>query len=127
MIFTAGIFGFKLDEVKGKDAYIENALEKELAYLKSFDADRLVAGFREVNKLRPKSEKYPGWEVTEIRGHSLGHYLTAAAQGVAQTGDAQLKENLDYIVAELAVSQLNSGYLSAFPEVLFDNVENKKP
>ena len=124
---TKGIFGFKLDEVKGKDAYIENALEKELAYLKSFDADRLVAGFREVNKLRPKSEKYPGWEVTEIRGHSLGHYLTAAAQGVAQTGDAQLKENLDYIVAELAVSQLNSGYLSAFPEVLFDNVENKKP
>ena len=49
---TKGIFGFKLDEVKGKDAYIENALEKELAYLKSFDADRLVAGFREVNKLR---------------------------------------------------------------------------
>ena len=41
---TKGIFGFKLDEVKGKDAYIENALEKELAYLKSFDADRLVAG-----------------------------------------------------------------------------------
>ena len=78
---TKGIFGFKLDEVKGKDAYIENALEKELAYLKSFDADRLVAGFREVNKLRPKSEKYPGWEATEIRGHSLGHYLTAAAQG----------------------------------------------
>ena len=57
---TKGIFGFKLDEVKGKDAYIENALEKELAYLKSFDADRLVAGFREVNKLRPKSEKYQG-------------------------------------------------------------------
>ena len=51
---TKGIFGFKLDEVKGKDAYIENALEKELAYLKSFDADRLVAGFREVNKLRPQ-------------------------------------------------------------------------
>ena len=41
---TKGIFGFKLDEVKGKDAYIENALEKELAYLKSFDADRLGGG-----------------------------------------------------------------------------------
>lgn len=122
-----GIVGFQLHEVSVNDSYMKNALEKEMNYLKSFDADRLVAGFREVNKLRPKSEKYPGWETTEIRGHSLGHYLTAAAQGVAQTNDADLKEKLDYIVGELAQSQLKNGYLSAFPEVLFDHVENKKP
>lgn len=121
------ILDFKLDEVKVTDSYIQNALEKEMAYLKAFDADKLVAGFQEVNNIRPKAEKYPGWEVTEIRGHSLGHYMTAVAQAVAQTGDAELKEKLDYIVARLAEAQLKSGYLSAFPEVLFDNVENKKP
>lgn len=124
---TKGIFDFKLSEVKVTDQYIENALEKEMQYLRSFDADRLVAGFLEVNHIRPKAEKYPGWEITEIRGHSLGHYMTAAAQGVAQTGDMELKEKLDYIVEKLAQAQMKSGYLSAFPEVLFDNVENKKP
>lgn len=118
---------FELNRVKVTDPYIVNALEKELAYLKSFDSDRLVAGFQEVNNIRPKAKKYDGWEVTEIRGHSLGHYMTAVAQAVAQTGDAELKDKLTYIVDRLGESQLKSGYLSAFPETLFDNVENKKP
>ncbi len=118
---------FKLNEVRVNDSYIDNALQKELAYLKSFDADRLVAGFLEVNDMRPKKEKYRGWEVTEIRGHSLGHYMTAVAQAVAQTGDDELKEKLTYIVEQLSMAQLKSGYLSAFPETLFNNVENKKP
>lgn len=122
-----GIFSFKLDEVKVNDGYIKNALEKEISYLKAFDIDRLAAGFREVNHIRPKAEKYPGWETTEIRGHSIGHYMTAVAQAVAQTGDEELKKKLSDLVDELAQSQLKSGYLSAFPEVLFDNVENKKP
>lgn len=118
---------FNLNQVKVTDKYIENSLLKEIDYLKSFDGDRLVAGFREVNNIRPKKDKYNGWEVTEIRGHSLGHYMTAAAQAVAQTGDKELREKLAYIVDELSDSQLKSGYLSAFPETLFDNVENKKP
>ncbi len=121
------IVDFRLNEVKVKDAYIKNALEKELNYLKAFDVNRLVAGFREVNKLRPKAERYPGWENTEIRGHSLGHYMTAVAQAVAQTGDEELSRKLSAIVDELAQAQLSSGYLSAFPQTLFDNVENKKP
>lgn len=118
---------FRLNQVEVTDAYIKNALEKEIAYLKSFDADRLVAGFRETNNMKPKAQKYDGWEVTEIRGHSLGHYMTAAAQAVAQTGDMELLEKLSYIVDELEKAQMAGGYLSAFPEVLFDNVENKKP
>lgn len=121
------IVDFKMSEVKVVDTYIDNALQKELEYLKSFDADRLVAGFLEVNDMRPKKDKYNGWEVTEIRGHSLGHYMTAVAQAIAQTGDVELKQKLTYIVEELAKAQLKSGYLSAFPETLFDNVENKKP
>lgn len=118
---------FSLNEVKVNDAYIKNALEKELSYLKAFDADRLTAGFLKVNNIRPKAEKYGGWETTEIRGHSLGHYMTAVSQAVAQTGDVELKKKLDYIIEELSAAQQKSGYLSAFPENFFDNVENKKP
>ncbi len=126
-MYIKNIKDFELNEVKVTDPYFENALEKEIAYLKGFDSDKLVAGFREVNNMRPKAEKYKGWEVTEIRGHSLGHYMTAVAQAVAQTGDEELRQKLAYIVSELSDSQLKSGYLSAFPETLFDNVENKKP
>ena len=79
---------FSLGEVKVNNAYIKNALEKELSYLKAFDADKLVSGFLTVNHIRPKAEKYGGWEITEIRGHSLGHYMTAVSLAVAQTGDA---------------------------------------
>ena len=118
---------FPLDEVKVNDAYIKNALEKELIYLKSFDVDRLTAGFLEINNIRPKAEKYAGWEATEIRGHSLGHYMTAVSQAVAQTSDAELGKKLNDIVDKLEAAQQKNGYLSAFPEIFFDNVENKKP
>ncbi len=118
---------FRLDEVVITDAYFANALEKEVAYLKAYDADRLVAGFYETKGLTPKAPKYPGWESTEIRGHTLGHYLTAIAQAFASTKDEELKRKMDYIVDELAICQFDSGYLSAFGEELFDNVENNQP
>lgn len=118
---------FCLQEVEVTDAYFVNALDKEIEYLKKFEEDRLVAGFRETKGLQPKAPKYPGWESTEIRGHTLGHYLKAVAQAYATTGDAKLKKKLDDIVTELKESQLESGYLSAFEEQLFDNVERNQP
>ena len=121
------LLDFKLDKVQLNDAYYNNALEKEMAYLKLYNEDRLLAGFMEVKGLTPKADKYPGWESTEIRGHSMGHYLTAVSQAYAQTGDKEILAKINYIVDGLAEAQLESGYLSAFPEVLFDNVEQKKP
>ena len=51
----------------------------------------------------------------------------------ASTGDAQFKQRVDHIVAELAQCQSNSpaagfheGYLSAFPESFIDRVEQGK-
>ncbi|NIK68073.1 beta-L-arabinofuranosidase domain-containing protein [Paenibacillus sp. BK720] len=118
---------FGLDRVKLYGDYQTNAFQKELDYLRSYDVDRLLAGFKETSGLQPKADKYPGWENTEIRGHTLGHYLTAVSQAYAQTQDSGLLERLKYMVAELAEAQLDNGYLSAFPETLFDNVENRKP
>ncbi|WP_261305247.1 glycoside hydrolase family 127 protein [Paenibacillus andongensis] len=116
-----------LNQVELTGAYHVNAFEKEMAYLTSYDADRLLVGFREVAGLPAKAKIYPGWENTEIRGHTLGHYLTACAQAYSQNQSAELLTKLAYIISELSVCQLESGYLSAFPETLFDNVENRKP
>ncbi|UUZ95126.1 glycoside hydrolase family 127 protein [Paenibacillus sp. P25] len=118
---------FELDQVKLTGEYYVNAFEKELQYLRSFEVDRLLSGFRETRGWAPKAEKYPGWENTEIRGHTLGHYMTALAQAYGCTKDPALLERLSYIVSELSQCQLDSGYLSAFPETLIDNIERKQP
>lgn len=118
---------FDLSQVRVTNAYYVNAFKKEIEYLKAFQPDRLLAGFYETKGLQPKAEKYPGWESTEIRGHTLGHYLTAVAQAYGSTKDEELLEILFYIMDELKLCQFESGYLSAFEETLFDNVENKKP
>ncbi|SFF07874.1 hypothetical protein SAMN05216378_5003 [Paenibacillus catalpae] len=124
---TTALQHFGLDRVQLLGEYHTNAFQKELNYLISYNVDRLLAGFRETSGLQPKADKYPGWENTEIRGHTLGHYLTAVSQAYAQTKDPELLARLEYLVAELAEAQQDSGYLSAFPETLFDNVENRKP
>lgn len=118
---------FGLDQVTLTGEYQVNAFEKEIQYLRSYDVDRLLAGFRETKGLAPKAEKYPGWENTEIRGHTFGHYLKALAQAYSQLRDPALKERLSYIVSELSQCQFSNGYLSAFPETLIDNVEKKQP
>ncbi|MEK3884360.1 beta-L-arabinofuranosidase domain-containing protein [Paenibacillus sp. PL2-23] len=118
---------FGLDQVRLTEAYHTNAAQKELQYLYSYELDRLLAGFRETKGLEPKAPKYPGWEDTEIRGHTLGHYMTACAQAYAASKDPVMLDRLQYLVAELSQCQLDSGYLSAYPEVLIDNVENRQP
>lgn len=117
----------KLNQVKVNDMYYKNAFRKEIDYLTSLDIDKLLAGFREVKGLKSKAVVYPGWENTEIRGHTLGHYLVAISQAYAITNNTKLGKDIDYIVDELAKAQLDSGYLFASGEYLFDNVENSKP
>lgn len=121
------LHSFPMDQIAVTDPYFVNAFSKEVLYLKSYDLDRLVAGFRENRGLPAKSEKYPGWESTEIRGHTLGHYLSALSQAYETTRSTHLLQRLEYLMEELASCQFDSGYLSAFPEQLFDNVENRQP
>lgn len=118
---------FQMDQVIVTNEYYVNAFAKEVAYLKSFQADRLLAGFRENRGLLPKAEKYPGWESTEIKGHTLGHYLTASSHAYTNTKDKQILDTLLYMMDELHACQFESGYISAFPEKLFDHVENNQP
>ncbi len=107
---------FSLEEVEITDEYYINSQEKMIEYLKELQADKLVAGFLTNKGLEPKDSVYGGWESTAIKGHTLGHYLTAISQGYANTKDNELKEKIDYIVKELSRAQFDSGYLAAIPE-----------
>ncbi len=95
-------------------------------FMLSMDADRMLHVFRVNAKLPSSAQPFGGWEApnNELRGHFVGHYLSGCAMRWASFGDAELKARGDYLVAELAKCQatFGNGYLSAFPEELFDRL-----
>ena len=117
----AGYFG--LSEVKLGEGPFLRAQKLDEAYLLRLEPDRMMHNFRVNAGLQPKAPVYGGWESVdpwvEIRchGHTLGHYLTAAACMFESTGDSRFAERVDYIVAELAECQAKTGgWLTAFPD-----------
>ena len=122
---------FDLKDVRLLDGPLRDAMELDRQYLLSLDVGSLLHTFR-VNAGLPSSAKpLGGWEEPncEVRGHFIGHYLSACALMYASTGDKQLKEKGDAMVAVMAACQQklgSSGYLSAFPEEFFDRVESGK-
>ena len=122
---------FDLREVQLLPGPFKHAMELDKEYLLSLDVDRLLHNFR-INAGLPSSAKpLGGWEAPdgELRGHFVGHYLSACALMYASTGDQRLKQNADAVVAGLAECQekLGSGYLSAYPESFIDRVEKRVP
>ena len=122
---------FPLTQVRLLDGPFKRAMDADRKYLLSLDVDRLLHDFR-VNARLPSSAKpLGGWEEPkcELRGHSVGHYLSACALMFASTGDVKIKEKADQVVAGLAACQqaMGNGYLSAFPEEFIDRVVAGKP
>jgi DUF1680 family protein len=122
---------FPLHAVRLLDGPFKRAMELDRKYLLSLDPDRLLHNFRVNAGIPSSAQPLGGWEEpkSEVRGHFVGHYMSACALMYAETGDEQLKERGDKIVAGLAECQtkLGSGYLSAFPEEFIDRVEAQKP
>jgi len=127
---------FPLADVRLLDGPFRDAMLRDQKYLLSLDPDRLLRNFRVNVGLPTDAKPYGGWEAPncELRGHSLGHYLSALSLMYASTGDARFKQRADYIVGVLAQCQSNApaagfheGYLSAFPESFIDRVEQSKP
>jgi len=121
---------FKLCDVRLLDGPFRDAMERDRRYLLSLDADRLLHEFRVTAGLPAPGEAYGGWERMELRGHTMGHYLTACAMMYAGTDDERLKARADGVVVELAKCQRalgTSGYLSAYPESFIDRVETLQP
>jgi DUF1680 family protein len=105
-----------LQDVRLKPSLFLDSLQTNRRYLVELEPDRLLCNFLKYAGLTPKGESYGGWEGDTISGHTLGHYLSALSKLYAQTGDAEAKQRIDHIVAELARAQAadKDGYVGGF-------------
>lgn len=108
-------------------SWIKQREALNIEYLTSLDPDRLLHNFRVNAKLPSEAKPLEGWEAPGVglRGHFVGHYLSAVATVVENYGDTLLKKRLIYLVDELYKCQQKSPdkYLSAFSERDFDVLE----
>jgi hypothetical protein len=118
---------FNLSDVRLLDGQCRDEQEATRRYLHELDPERLLYTFRKNAGLDAPGEPLGGWEKpdSEVRGHFIGHYVSACAEMYAATGDEELKARADYMVAEMAKCQeaLGGEYLSAYPESFFDRLE----
>ncbi|KAL5764948.1 hypothetical protein ACOSQ2_017542 [Xanthoceras sorbifolium] len=107
------------------------AQQTNLEYLLMLDVDSLVWSFRKTAGLPTPGKAYGGWEepTCELRGHFVGHYMSATALMWASTHNDTLKERMSAVVSALFHCQkkMGTGYLSAFPSEEFDRFEALKP
>ncbi len=108
---------FPLRDVKLSESVFNKAMEADKNYMMSMEPDRLLAPYLKEAGLQPKAENYPNWENTGLDGHIGGHYISALSLMYASTGDAKIKQRLDYMIDELDRCQTTSsdGYLSGIP------------
>jgi len=127
------VFAFPLSAVTLNAGPFLDNMNRTLAYLSFVDIDRLLYNFRVNVGIATSAQPVGGWEspTTELRGHSVGHLLTALAQAYANTRNTAYKTKGDNLVAALAACQAASpsrgyhtGYLSAYPENFFDRLES---
>ncbi len=105
------VSAFPLEEVRLLDGPFHHAMEMDGKYLLSLDTDRLVRNFRINAGLPTHAEPLGGWEAPdcELRGHFVGHYMSACAQMYAATGDARYKEKGEAVVRALGECQEKVG------------------
>ncbi|GAB2276794.1 hypothetical protein Dimus_011509 [Dionaea muscipula] len=112
-----------------KDSMFGTAQETNTKYLLMLDVDRLSWSFRKTAGLPTPGKPYTGgWEApdSDLRGHFVGHYLSATAFTWASTHSQAIKRKMTALVSALkeCQEQIGTGYLSAFPTDVFDKYEN---
>ncbi len=135
-IYKPAFKDFALKDVKLLDEYYASLTQKDVDFLNTFNPDKLLYNFRltagwtkeEIQDGRFDYAKngniatssYSGWENTRIGGHTLGHYLTAAAQAIAQglggcKGDdgITLDKRVDYLLEGILDCQKKNDELCA--------------
>jgi DUF1680 family protein len=122
---------FPMKQVRLGEGPCKAAMEADRQYLHSLPPDRLLHTFRINAGISSSAQPLGGWEAPncELRGHYAGgHYLSACALMYASTGDEDLKNRADTVVAELGKCQASfkNGYLSAFPVEFFDRLRERE-
>ena len=84
---------FPLADVRLLDGPFKQAQRLDAEYLLSLEPDRLLHTFRVNAGLPSSAAPLGGWEApdVELRGHTVGHYLSALALMWAATGDTRFK------------------------------------
>ena len=93
---------FNLSEVKLLDGPFKHARDLNIQTLLKYNTDRLLAPYLKEAGLTPKDSSYKNWD--GLDGHVGGHYLSALAMNAA-TGNAQCKQRMLYMIAELKKCQ----------------------
>ncbi|WP_394674072.1 beta-L-arabinofuranosidase domain-containing protein [uncultured Chryseobacterium sp.] len=108
---------FPLNTVQLTESVFNKAMQADKGYIMAMEPDRLLAPYLKEAGLSAKAVNYPNWENTGLDGHIGGHYLSALALMYASTGDAKVKQRLDYMIDELERCQKASGngYVSGVP------------
>lgn len=128
----SALTAFPLADVRLLESPFLANMRRTCAYLLFVDPDRLLHTFRLNVGLPSAAEPCGGWEAPgiQLRGHTTGHLLSALAQAYAHTGDDAYAAKARSMVSVLAECQraapaagYHPGYLSAFPESVFDQLE----
>jgi hypothetical protein len=121
------ILPFSMDSVRLLDGDFKREAEINERYLDSLDVNRLLHSFRLTSGISSSAKPYGGWEIPngELRGHFAGgHYLSAVAFAYAGAGNTVLRDKGNQMVSAMAACQKanGNGYLSAYPQELFDRL-----
>lgn len=136
------IAGVNMKTIDVKNVRLKDSLFKERAsvnrkYLLSLDNNALLQNFYiEAGIILPglsmvenpeNSYLHWGWEAPscQLRGHYLGHWLSAASMYVASNNDFELAAKIKYIVDELERCQKRNGgkWIGSVPEKYFKFLE----
>jgi DUF1680 family protein len=119
---------FALTEVRLLPSRFKDAMERNRSFLYSIPNDRLAHNFRVTAGLPSDATPLGGWEAPdcELRGHYVGHYLSACALLHASTGDQPILAKANDLVAILAECQQKDGYLGAYPTTFYDRLRAYK-
>ncbi|NKF24203.1 glycoside hydrolase family 127 protein [Solimonas marina] len=106
------------------DGPFKVARDLDRRYLLALAPERLLHNFRVTAGQPSAAEPLGGWESPhcELRGHFVGHYLSACALLLAAGDDPAIRTQLQAVLDGLAACQRDDGYLSAFPDSFFDRL-----
>jgi len=119
---------FQLNEVMLTDEYFSERRQLVKKYVTEFDVNRLMYTFRLNARIPTDAEPLGGWEAAEcgLRGHFVGHFLSACSKFAYADLDEALAEKAHEIVEIMASCAKPNGYLSAFEEETLDVLEREE-
>ncbi len=132
---TCALTPMPLDRVTLLPSEFARRADLNQRYMLSLRTDNLLQNhYQEAGLWGPREippDIHFGWETPtcQLRGHFLGHWLSAAARRTANTGDPELRGKAERIVAELARCQRENGgeWIGSIPTTYLEWVARGKP